>query len=130
MAENYTCECGERVDPKGSFHQCPGAPNDRLDCLEADVESLQELTRGAYHLRRLWLAPTMPGAGKILYAGESQDRAAEVLRARGTPMVPELWMCAVLFEDTTVVDLLPLAPMSVLDDSLDGAEVAITPPDV
>ena len=43
MSENYTCECGERVDPKGSPHYCPGTPNERTDALERDVATLKRI---------------------------------------------------------------------------------------
>lgn len=43
MSENYTCECGERVDPKGSPHYCPGTPNERIDALERDVATLKRI---------------------------------------------------------------------------------------
>lgn len=43
MSDNYACECGERVDPKGSPHYCPGTPTDRIDTLESDVASLKRV---------------------------------------------------------------------------------------
>ncbi len=43
MGDHYTCECGERVDPKGSHHYCPGTPDERIAALESDVERLKKI---------------------------------------------------------------------------------------
>ena len=42
MSEHYTCECGERVDPKGSHHYCPGTPDERIAALESEVARLKK----------------------------------------------------------------------------------------
>lgn len=43
MSESYTCECGERVDPKGSPHYCPGSTPDRFYALEREVATLKRI---------------------------------------------------------------------------------------
>lgn len=43
MSDNYICVCGERVDPKGTPHRCPGTPQDRIEDLEQQVAELNEV---------------------------------------------------------------------------------------
>ena len=45
MSSPYTCECGERVDPKGTPHDCPGTPSERIEELEERVRELRLIVK-------------------------------------------------------------------------------------
>lgn len=42
MIDFYKCKCGEELDLKGSPHECPGSPVERIAALESEVAGLKK----------------------------------------------------------------------------------------